>query len=836
MRRRGATATAVVVAGAIVGVVAWLRAPAPPPPRRAEPRSPSSSLVGSASAAEEPGADEVTGTVRDPDGHGVARAQVCAHDARRDDDDVVPCVVTGGDGRYVLAGPRPATYCASAAGFAPTCRRADAAVVDLELIRGGAIVRGVVRDLTGGPVEGALVRADDDRAAVVVARSGADGRFQLAVAAARVAITAVAPSYAPASVEALAPEDGVELVLLTEAVLGGRVVKHRTGAALADADVVVRALDGGATRRVRTAADGSFLVAGLGPGRYAIEASAAGWAGVSDGSVALSLFQTSREIVVVVRPAARVEGRLVTPEGNGCTDGVVALGGRQATTDRTGRVAFESVPPGRYVVAVRCAGYAPRPSYPDVIVTERAETALTWELASATLALHGTVTDARGGPVAGVRVEARPSATGGDVGAEADARSDALGRFELNGLRAGRYDVLPVAASGQPLGAAVGRELAPAGEVAPVVLVARATGALRGRVLGADGAPAARRMVALVGAEPGLATQTTGGGVFTFDGLTPGRYRVGILARATPGGPPVDEAAPDAAVDVDVEAGRTADVTLRPSTAPGRIVGRVVGPRGEPIADAFVVAVADEPGGDSPVEGRPVLTGPDGTFTLAGLVARRYRVRAFQVEGDAGSLDGIRPGATVTIRLATRGVIAGRVTAAGHVVERFTLRVRGLDGGVWRAETFAGTGGGFRLEGLPADRYELAAVAAEGRATRTVALGPAEVRSGEQLVLSPLGSIRGRVSGTAGAPRSGIAVLLLRADEGAWASAGEPVETDADGTFTIEGLAVGPGVLLVADPASRTSAELEVAVRSGAPTDVGTIVLDASTSGDEAVR
>jgi hypothetical protein len=138
----------------------------------------------------------IAGTVKDEDGKPIAGARVCAQ-ARSDqlvssETRFARCSLSGRDGHYRLGdlfGVRQRVV-ASAAGFIPgpyvrgegELRREvvelrpgqEALGIDITLRGGGVEIRGVVKDLSGGAIEGAEVSSD-----VAIALSEADGAFSL---------------------------------------------------------------------------------------------------------------------------------------------------------------------------------------------------------------------------------------------------------------------------------------------------------------------------------------------------------------------------------------------------------------------------------------------------------------------------------------------------------------------------------------------------------------------------------------------------------------------------------------------------------------------------------
>jgi protocatechuate 3,4-dioxygenase beta subunit len=285
----------------------------------------------------------VSGAVFDKHGAPIVGAEACVStDAAqlRSHGPTLRCVRTTAGGRYRVDGIAPVRVQiqASAPGYQPGgwsnttaqgrmerwLALTPAGVrtgINVTLAAGGVRLAGVVRDVAGGVIEGATVRAEPSGSAGAPAfgRSDEHGRFGIWVAPGEVEVDATAPGYARASRRYRAPSELAELVLVPESVLVGRVVDARSGAPVADAEVWPgphRAfrfdrgpeLDG---PLVRTDVDGRFRIDGLVPGLYAPGAVAEHHYGKAPELVELGLGETSDPIEIRVHPSLEVRGRVV---------------------------------------------------------------------------------------------------------------------------------------------------------------------------------------------------------------------------------------------------------------------------------------------------------------------------------------------------------------------------------------------------------------------------------------------------------------------------------------------------------------------------------------------
>lgn len=119
------------------------------------------------------------------------------------------------------------------------------------------------------------------------------------------------------------------------------------------------------------------------------------------------------------------------------------------------------------------------------------------------------------------------------------------------------------------------------------------------------------------------------------------------------------------ATDVsDLRLEKTGAVTRNFRLTPENVIrGRVVSVGGEPIAGATIHALRNP---DDPFASSQAESGEDGTFTLGGLDARRYHLRASKFGWLPESLKWpvVAPAARIGFRLTETGVIEGRVVDA----------------------------------------------------------------------------------------------------------------------------------------------------------------------------
>jgi hypothetical protein len=251
-------------------------------------------------------------------------------------------------------------------------------------------------------------------------------------------------------------------------------------------------------------------------------------------------------------------------------------------------------------------------------------------------ALAGVVLDDQEHPVEGAVVLAsttdferlRPNLT------YASTTTDAEGRYRLDHLGEGAWAVLNFGA--RPLSGAPVYRFARVVAGETTVLDFRPTTqtrALVGRVLNADGTPAARRTLMVGSSEdyngPGderwMSTNTDANGAFHAKGLSPGRHSL-YIAGSTPA-----EMMSVGTVDIGEGATTEHDVVLGGVELRGRVLD---GENAQALPFA-VVLVIDRTGGAERFQGR-VFASADGGYRFAHLAPGVYDVFVYATRGEYG--------------------------------------------------------------------------------------------------------------------------------------------------------------------------------------------------------
>jgi RNA polymerase sigma-70 factor (ECF subfamily) len=482
--------------------------------------------------------------------------------------------VTGGDGSFVLERLPPGlahVQLDRVDGYTAEIEAGKEARIEARL-EAGFDARGVVLDPLGSPVGAAeiwLSHRHTVEEGMVVARTGADGRFELRGCSGG-ALNARAPRFAPSLVQQLQASEGsaleLELVLMGPGgELTGRVV-DREGAHVPSAFVYVEplgfnrrvvAVPVGGTREVsglrpsaqdaRTDGNGRFAVRGLEPGLRKVAIQAPGhslWRGEAE-----VFAHGSTTLDVRLLAGVDVEGQVTDPQGrprraevrSEIDEDPVDLIFYSATeTDAEGRFRLEDLGPDEFELVAEA-----REGRVRARLRGRPSETIEWNpVIGAGGVIRGVLVDERGSGLAGHYVLCEDEAPwpSDPCGSVSSARTDAEGRFELVGLGDHPHR-LEAHSEGEvlfPL-AVAGGVLTDEGEVRlQVTLENRPSAWIAGTVVDASGAPVPNAQVRA--ASPGSRRRsrvlTDADGHFELGPHPPGAWSLEVCRPAGDAQPP----------------------------------------------------------------------------------------------------------------------------------------------------------------------------------------------------------------------------------------------------------------------------------------------------------
>ncbi len=741
---------------------------------------------------------------------------------------MLPRARTDVGGGFAIEAVPAGTYhvTAAAAGYLPTELEgfelaSDAESPTLELRPGGNALAGVVTDIGGGPVAGTWVVARTRADAIIGAQRAGyaaltndEGAYTLSLPDGSWTVEAGGDDYTVEETR-LTLRSGpgrADFELVPAAIIRGRVVERLSGAPVAGAVVGFErfrrkgdgySVDQSEADDVAVAdANGNFTLRPLEPATYSLYASAPKLGTIAEAVVAIDIAEQVSDVVVTVDPAHDAGGFVVD-----ATDRERGLGGIAvqvfaaspsrsyfATTAADGGFRVHGLAPGVYTVVLEGEGVIPSGLDHSLRVEAGGANDGIFALERGT-SVRGRVTPARTGSV---HVENREKSGGleimlaGEKLKNARARIGGDGSFEIEGVAPGAWRIVATADDGSTASAELDVAAQPIDDVR-LELVPRAS--VRGRVLAPDPAALAGLTVRLQQPRPGpfgpsiVASATSdAAGRFELLGIEAGTYDVAVVDAL---GQPVAFERTLEPVVVGAEGVVELALAVRPAT--GRIDGRVQGPDGEPIADAFVVALATGAGPFDSGE-RTVITDAEGRFSIDGLADRRYGLHARgPAERGRVSLAEVAIGRTVDLVLAPLARVRGKVTMGGKPVERFTVESRD----VGRPRTFIAEDGTFELDRVEPGKVGLAVATELGASSVAFVVGPGATKE-IALELGTWGRVHGTLVDGDGAPIVGVNVSVhaqagRRPEDkglGALLEKGDTT-TDAQGSFELDG--IGPG-------------------------------------------
>lgn len=743
-------------------------------------------------------------------------------------------VFTNADGLYRIASLPAGVYdmlVRPGSAFAARKRIAGITVASGQVVRqdvqltAGATLRGVITDPSGRGVDGATVELRGIEGTETLSTDSQGGfiRRYLMPGSYRVSVWAPAGRNLLPVLEqtVVLSEDTVtqhDIALPAGRVLEGSVV-DRDGKPVAGAEV--RVTSGDAHSYSETDQAGFFHFEGLAGSTAQVTVTPPDGMNLLPGyltGVQLTPGGTT-QVEVVLQNGCLFAGR-VTFKGVPIAGAWVMLqaldgfgegGENEQRCDRDGRFELVGVKPGTYLLAV----YPPYDSdidagyYEEYVTIQPGETGIERGIELPVEGvLAGSVVDAFGEPVTYGMVralDARDQERG-----EADI--DDRGRFRIGHLATGRYTLVVTAHDGAKRNLLTQRFtgiLVTAGQQTEYSVELPGGASLSGKVMDSTGHPVAEATVRLLANGNGIASATSeADGTYRLHGLVEGTYTIEVQ-------PPDDRSLEYLVVNGVSLAGLVSrDLILAPEAV---VTLKVTDGTGVPVAGAVVRLHAS----DLPMyyfQGS-VVTNPEGEARMGQLPAGLYQLEvapppdAVARKLKPRTLSGIRVprGQEVslgTVSLGASGAIRGQVTApTGQPVPGVPVWVTGPMGS---GEAITDSAGNYRIDGLPAGLYQVAAVPSQESGWLPRSVSGVRVTIGEaaeeNLSLATAASLSGRVTDASGTPVVGARVTLRHGD-------GTSISGDtwAGGAYSIPGLRPGTYRLTVSPPSELNLLDVAIA-------------------------
>jgi hypothetical protein len=682
----------------------------------------------------------LAGRVVDADGNGIAAADVSVQDA------ALALARTDAEGRFQIGGLRPGDMTLNVwkEGFvevnlqgAVPGREVTVKLERLAKIAGKVQAQG--RD-SFPSFQVIAVRQGDERPEPASykdpTQSDPTGRFEVEVGPGTYVLQATVRGFAPSrskplTIKAAERHEGVVIDLLAGGTANGVVVERSTETPIEGAHVRLRGDDvqpwnGFSAATAKTGPDGSFTLEGV-PQKFTLIATHVKYAPaiIDDLSVPPG---ESTSVRVEMGSGGGIRGTVseggapvAGVEVHASKQGAIGYGGKQTTTDSSGRFELVGLPAGEYMLEITARKGA---SVQRTVVVGDGEVAEMAEVdigEGAGLRLFGRVTSG-GAPIAGGSITAAQPEKGWASGGQRSI--DASGAYSLRLPAPGTYTIIVQTGRRSGLSGRVDVTVpegvseyhqdikVPRGGLSGAVVDVETGEPIRGaHVMAYFGRPGPLSFLSLIANLRGQA-EADDAGRFGMASLAPGRYSL----RASADGYE-DGGVEDVRVDTEGEASEIEIALERGITFSAWIVDE----KGQPVAKA--AALLRNQGGDAVRVGEPARSREDGRLELSGLrpgtykmtvVHRAYAPARVTVEAAPGAEQTVtlRPGGKVNVTVTTRqgrpveGAAIELLDEGGENMLEAMLFLSFMSGG---AQLQTKADGAFILDQVPTGTHRIAA-------------------------------------------------------------------------------------------------------------------------------
>ena len=707
-------------------------------------------------------------------------------------DILIGSATTNGSGDYTINGLAAGSYIVTAAASGYQTGTTGAAVlagqtttVNFSLLSSPGTISGTVISADGGmPISNALVQVSSGGTVIYSALTNGSGNYTVTgVAAGSYTVTAASATYDTGVTGAtVTAGDTTTVNFSLEAspgTISGTVTSQATGLPISGA-LVEANLASIVVGFAVTDNSGYYVIPGVAPGSYIVDAYATDYQTGTAGAIVLSNQTTTVNFSLQSSPGI-ISGTVTSAMGGTpiastlvqvIYDGAVI---DSTLTDSSGNYLITGVAPGSYTVTAAATSYDT--GVTGAIVSANETTIVDFSLAASPGAISGTVTSFVGSiPISGALIEVSLDNT-----IIFSTLTDNSGNYSISGVAPGSYIVHAHAANYQT------------GTMGAIVIASITTtvdfslhaspGAISGSVRSAaTGLPISGALV-----EANLASIVIGSAVtdssgnYSIPGMAPGSYIVDAYAANYETG----------TAGAIVLSNETTAVDFSLQSSPGTISGTVTSAMGAtPIAGAVIQVIYDDAVIDS------ILTDSSGDYIITGLAPGSYTVTAAAASYDTGVTGAIVSANETTIvdfsLDASPGAISGTVTSfVGSTPIPGALIEVSLDN-IIIFSTLTDSLGDYSISGVSPGSYIVHAYATNYQTGTTGALVASNTTTTVDfsLLASP-GAISGTVtSAITGSPISGA---LIEVSLGSIVV--DSAVTDNSGNYSISG--VPPGSYIV---------------------------------------